>query len=89
MKTIWKYPVGFYGPNHISLPADAKILHVDRRDHISHAVAFWAEVNPSIPSEIRSFQVVGTGHQISPNMEHIGTTIDGSYVWHLYEVKGD
>lgn len=52
-------------------------------------VTLWFEVRDDDPvSEPRIFQVFGTGEDLPPNVEHVGSVIteNGDYVWHFYEV---
>jgi hypothetical protein len=96
MKTIWKFNIKkeYDGITTIEMPADAKIVHVacQRPDIVS----FWAEVevesNDVYHVQRRDFQVIGTGEEIKTprsrereQPRHIGTALDESYVWHLYE----
>jgi hypothetical protein len=82
MKQIWKYQV----ENLIEMPKEAEILTVKVQD--SFNVCIWAKVDPEKETEIRAFEVIGTGHPFDDtNKEYIGTYLDGTFVWHLFEIK--
>jgi hypothetical protein len=82
MKQIWKYQV----ENLIEMPKEAEILTVKVQD--SFNVCIWAKVDPEKETEIRAFEVIGTGHPFDDtNKEYIGTYLDGPFVWHLFEIK--
>jgi hypothetical protein len=52
----------------------------------------WAEVDPTAPTEPRTFEIFGTGHPIHEDMgverAYVGTCFIGSFVWHVYEYEG-
>ena len=87
-------PGRFWNGYNIALEPDAEIVHVEMVDG---NLTFWAARGASpasvfnkVPEEptfnCRSFQVVGTGHPFHENTKHLGTVIDGRFVWHLLEI---
>jgi len=51
-------------------------------------LCLWALVHPTLPREMRSFMLHGTGHDdVQPNEHFIGTAQQGPFVWHLFEVR--
>lgn len=66
------------------LQIDGDILHVGCRN--MHVVELWA-LHTDKRAETRSFRVYGTGHQLPPDLQYIGTAIapGGQLVWHLFE----
>ena len=50
------------------------------------AVELWVMDTPE-PKPTRSFRVYGTGQQLPPDIEHVGTALTpgGQLVWHLFE----
>lgn len=69
----------------IEMTKGAKILYVDIQNN---KLALWAVVDPDKPIESIHIQLIGTGHSIEmENKNYIGTIIDGSFVWHIFEVK--
>lgn len=88
MKTVFKYTVPITDhPVQIGLPHQHIIRHIGYQSR--NAVTFWAEVpdEPDMNPITRLFQVFGTGHQIPDSAVYIGTSIQGEFVWHLYEVR--
>ena len=80
MRAIWKYRSQ---ASPISMPKGAIPLHVGLQDGTAH---MWVEVDPNAEMTDRHFYVAGTGHPvIKPDDIYIGTWMDGSFVWHLYE----
>lgn len=83
MKKVFKYPFPI-GAFNLEMPNGAKILHVGIQ---GHTPCLWAEVSPDDQHELRRFIVHGTGHPIMEDgRKHIETFLDGSFVWHLYEM---
>ena len=97
MLTIWKHQLGTPVRWHsrdarvgwtVQLPAGARILHFDDQPRVG--LCLWEAHDPQeLRTELRSFQLVGTGHlaDVDP-ARHIGTILvaDGEFVWHLFEV---
>ena len=88
-------PGRFWNGYNIALEPDAEIVHVEMVDE---NLTFWAKrsqgplnVRYAKPSDKpepvhRSFMVVGTGQPVYDNTKHLGTVIDGRFVWHLLEI---
>ena len=86
LKKIFKYLLPIKdGPVTLTLPAGSKVVHVglDPADRLS----LWAEfdVDSEVANEIRTFEVVGTGHLIDGSLAHLGSVVDKPFVWHVYE----
>lgn len=81
MKTVWKFPI-LGGFEQLPMPRGAKILHVADQGGI---ITLWAEVDTTAERVRRGVVVVGTGRPL-PQGEgsHVGTVMQGEYVWHLY-----
>jgi hypothetical protein len=83
VRAVWKFPLGAEVLTDLSMPADARIVHVDRQG--AHG-CIWAEVDTEATlSETRRFLVRGTGMEIPAGHEHVGTWQEPPFVWHLYE----
>lgn len=86
MKQIWKFQV----ENVIEMPKGAEILTVQTQamaNRYTFDPYIWAKVDPRNETEIRKFEVIGTGHQFDDTgKEYIGTYFDGPFVWHLFEI---
>lgn len=82
MKTIYKYQLANFAT--LDLPVGAKAVLVEMQNGSPH---IWFEHNRSAFKEQRFFRIYGTGFDIPDNSIHIGSVIDGMFVWHIYEVK--
>lgn len=85
MRTIWKISVPVDDQRHIFDLPPGPIVHAGRQ-HRSGQVEVWVEVDSDQPPEPIAFQCYGTGHPIPADADYIGTSIDGPFVWHVYEV---
>lgn len=50
----------------------------------------WIEVDPNEEElHVRKFLIVGTGGEVPDNriVAHVGSTVEGAYVFHIYEVQ--
>ena len=80
-RVVYKYRVdGFV--NYYTVPAPAKPLFFALQGGTPYV---WVEhpINSEEAVEL-IFVTVGTGHVIPEGAEHIGSLIDGAFVWHLY-----
>ena len=92
-RTVYKYPFSLHGLTTVTLPEGAQVLHADRDPAYPEgqgALALWALVDPTVPPDVRTpLVVLGTGHGCPPNTgEHIGSTVDGPFVWHIFRAVG-
>jgi hypothetical protein len=88
-RTIWKFPLSIGAINTFSLPASA-MVRMAALDPASERPAIWVELNPEATRIERRFVIFGTGHHIEgdggyPYDLHVGSLIDGSFVWHIFE----
>lgn len=87
MKKIWKFQVPTpFNSEFINVPQGGEVIHVEN----AH---MWIEFDTEyecvhVP---RRFMTVGTGVALtdSDNIHHVGTFMDGQYVWHVYEERRD
>lgn len=92
MKTIWEFVIATTDEVQVSMPCGARILCVQTQenadaDHVD--VCLWALVDPTAKTEVRTFQIVGTGHPINfDESDYIGTyqLMAGRLVFHVFEV---
>lgn len=92
--TIYKYTVGIKHEQairvHASAAADgglARVVHVGS-DPTRGGWSLWIEVDPDSEIGEVPLYVYGTGHAIDASAgNHIGTIIDGAYLWHFYSPK--
>lgn len=85
--TVWKFPVhsdGLTDSASVSLPANAKVIHVDIQNNV---LTLWAWVDPDAPVSARRILVRGTGHPAPAPWAatHLGTVFSGPYVWHVFD----
>ena len=86
MRTIYKYAV----PAFLQLPLGAKPVFFGLQNGKPHlwveVPQLWVEPVPPVETETRGFQIFGTGQPISEGASYVGSCIDDTFVWHLYEV---
>lgn len=88
-RTIWKYELD---PRSdvisLDVPNGAELLHVDSQHE---TICVWFELDPNDATEMRHFEIFGTGHLIREDMGinrcHIGTIQlkNGNLIFHVYE----
>lgn len=86
-KQIFKYELGAIDRNIIMLPLGSEILSIQVQRGVP---CIWVLVNPENQKEERWFEIFGTGHEISFDVERkfIGTfqlNEATSLVFHLFE----
>lgn len=81
MKQVWKFPLGNGMRHEFHMPIMAKPLCVQIQAGIA---CIWVEVDPVLRNEMRVVWVVGTGIDIPPGCEYIGTIQQPPFVWHIY-----
>lgn len=84
MKTIFEHHLPFGALHGHGLPIGAKIVHFAMQ-HGMPTIWYEFDENNRHGTQMRIFQVVGTGQPVAQHLQHRGTTIDGTFVWHLYE----
>lgn len=82
-KRVYKYPIMVTDMQSISITEGAKVVHVglDPRG----IPCIWALVEVDRPHVSCVIYVTGTGHDVPPSVEHLGTFIEGGYVWHVWQ----
>lgn len=84
LMTVWKYSVaGGLAVSSIDIPAPFKPVAAMMQDGVP---TVWFEVTPTGEQQQVELGVFGTGHAIdaAEGWEHVGSMLDGPYVWHLY-----
>ena len=89
MKRIFKYTLQTKDSFELLLPKGLRILKLGMS---KGNPCVWALINPNeFIHEIHRFRIFGTGHEISDEefarLTYIDTYFEGSFVWHLFEVK--
>jgi hypothetical protein len=83
MNQMWKFKVSVTGITELTMPKNAKIVHVDNQHD---EICMWALVTPSRVEETRYFEVIGTGQNFGiSHREYVGTVLVGRFVWHVFE----
>lgn len=86
MKTIWKYKLPIRDLTRVEVEFGAKLIHVGVDPAGDPAI--WCEVEPSGKTIVLPLFVLGTGHEIPAAADqHVGSFVDGPFVWHVYTVK--
>lgn len=82
MKTIWKFPLTIAERQTINVPAMSAFLHMGLDG--SDSICLWFLVDPkSTPYEVEII-VAGTGHDVPPVGNHLGTVTLEGFVWHVF-----
>lgn len=81
MRVVWKYQFAVNDEVRLLLPESHQIVHVETQQAIP---TLWVLVDPDSPDSMRTFYVRGTGHPVEDGLEHVGTFISGSFVWHVF-----
>ena len=91
IKRVLKFPLST-STNTIELQGGSRVVLI-ALDPASGEPAIWLEVTECAMPQTRTFRVYGTGAKIFPgdpvggtNQDiHVGSVIQGPYVWHVYE----
>ena len=82
MRTIYKYNLPFQEEQGtLKIPKGYQIIHFGVQSGLP---TLWVEVDSDQPSEEVQYAVFGTGWEIPPDWEHVGTWMESIFVWHLY-----
>jgi len=82
VRTIWKYALG--APVFEVTVPKGGIVRLVETDPATGYPAVWIEHDGG-DAEVRTFVTVGTGGGVEEGLEHRGSVIAGSFVWHVYE----
>ena len=84
-KHIYKYAMPMpFSSGVVELPDGFKFVHVAMQ---GREIMGWAEVDPSAKAWGRPFCTLPTGAAVPDRQDHIGTVLDGIYVWHVYGAR--
>lgn len=67
----------------IKAPQSLGINHIEMQHGI---VTLWSLVDKDSPAFDRTFRIVGTGHEMEPVGNYLGTVHERVYVWHIFEL---
>lgn len=83
MKTIFKYHIEFNDV--VEIPEGGQVLSFQYQND---KPTIWVLVDPTNKPVKRKFSINGTGWELPDDgMDYIGTTQDGGFVWHLFELS--
>ena len=85
-RQIWRYQIVFGPPCQVSIPTGGVIRHAAIKPG-ENTISLWVEVDTHAPRVSRTFQWIGTGHEIPLGAEYVGTGQEPPLVWHLYELS--
>lgn len=81
MRKIFKQQI-LSSYDELKLPKNLKVVHFGKQNLVT---CMWYEFDTEAPLVPTTIMVFGTGHVIEDdNLKHIGTIMDGDYVWHYY-----
>lgn len=89
-RVVWKFTLDLGVVNTFQLPQLATVKMAGLCPATGKP-AIWVELNPNDERKDRRFVIYGTGHEIEgddggyPYDIHVGSLIDGKFVWHVYE----
>ena len=82
MRTIHEYPLELVdGYQPVATRWWWRAVHVAMQDG---KPTVWAEVRTDGDVLQRRLLVVGTGYPVPDGCEHVGSAMDGQFVWHVY-----
>lgn len=90
-KAVYKYalPLPNGGRDPDPIPREHTIVHVGVQEDF-YGLMLWAEVgiteggSPVAEMAPSPYEAYGTGWVVPDGSTHIGSVIDGHYVWHVY-----
>lgn len=82
MKTIYKYPIEITDEQKIQMPLDAKVIHAGLDPNGIPCI--WAMASSHLADHSHYVYVRGTGHEISDSRRHIGSFVEGPFMWHVF-----
>lgn len=80
--TIWKFEFKITDEQEIKLPLNSTVTLVGNDP--SGRPCIWAIVDPIEPLRRQKLYVVETGHPLPSATSHLGSFVDGSFVWHVF-----
>ncbi len=76
------------GLTQIELPVESKVVLAGVQDGV---IYIWVEQpTGDVAKHIETFYVIGTGRDITghKNMDHVGSVLQGPFIWHIYRGWG-
>lgn len=82
MSVIYKQLLMFGDSNSVVASADVKFIHAGLDPQGEPCV--WYETDPAANQYHHQVRILGTGREVPSGHAHIGSYVEGSYVWHVY-----
>jgi hypothetical protein len=82
--TIYKFQFPINDEFTLAMPDGATILHLELQGLFP---CIWALVDECAESVPRQFRVFGTGWPVSGVGAHVGSFVQGPFVWHVFETE--
>lgn len=85
MGKVYKYKLSSHRETELNLPSGSQVLRVDVQNG---ETCLWALVDPDKHTELRVFEIFGTGHQMPDFARQFINTFfvsGGEYVFHAFE----
>lgn len=85
MRTVWRYEIDL-NADQFALQVGGTVVHVGLR--VARMIELWVEVDTDRLTSDNSniYRVFGTGHPLPDDATHVGSVIDGPFVWHVYRL---
>lgn len=87
MRTVWKYTLEWTdAPQPLMIPYESGVLLSPHIAVQNNRLCLWPEVNTEREPQEYVFHVRGTGHEVPPDVDYLGSALmdDGAYVWHVF-----
>ncbi len=84
MYTIWKQTLELKKEQIIEIPFDSKFLVAKLQNN---QITIWFHCYSENKLEERTILIYGTGHEVlkESEMDYLGTIIQDSFIWHIFE----
>lgn len=83
-RTVWKYELTIDDEIDLFIPGGNPLRVVLIGLDPNGAPCLWAEVDPSARKVRRRLYIRGTGHAVPPSANHLGSFLQGPFVWHVF-----
>lgn len=89
MRTIWKYPLELTDQTELMIPKGAEVLTAQMQEL---QLGLWILVNSDAETEVRTFDIYGTGNPVpaidlrTHTRKYIATVQQSIFVWHVFEI---
>lgn len=82
MRAVWKFSIDLDRTSVTTAPP--RVLHVGVQQ--PNRVDLWCEVDDAEQTYWPTYKVFGTGFGVPDEAVHVGTTLAGPFVWHVYRL---